>query len=396
MKKSFGFLVFALALSLVLIPGTGTTDVRAAEASTSPAKDAEKKEKPKKAKKRDGRPSLVGVDPARLEPLSQTIPIIGRLVAVQSGKVSAEVGGAVRKLAVVVGDHVEAGDLIARLDNETVKGQLAVQQSQVDEGMAELEALQAEMLLAEQDMKRQNNLKKSGAFSRAKHEDAIQNVAKAKANILRAKAMIETRKATRRLSEITLGKSEIRAPYSGVVSEKLTEKGAYVRAGDSIVALVSDSSLEVEADVPSSRLRGLSAGVVVKFSLTDGREFEAVVRALLPSENPMTRTRPVRFTPNFKSPVSGLADAQTVTVNVPLGASRQILTVHKDAIIKRGEKSLVYVVANETAEARTVRLGESTGARIEIMSGLKAGDSVIIRGNERLRPGAQVKIRTGS
>ena len=84
------------------------------------------------------------------------------------------------RLRQAVGDHVDAGDLIARLDNETVKGQLAVQQSQVEEGMAELEALQAEMLLAEQDMKRQNNLKKSGAFSRAKHEDAIQNVAKAK------------------------------------------------------------------------------------------------------------------------------------------------------------------------------------------------------------------------
>lgn len=394
--KPLGLLVFTLSLSLVLIPGTGSTDVRAAEASTSPTKDADKTEKPKKAKKPAGPPSLVGVDPARLEPLSQTIPIIGRLVAVQSGKVSAEVGGAVRKLAVVVGDHVEAGDLIARLDNETVKGQLAVQQSQVEEGMAELGALQADMLLAEQDMKRQNDLKKSGAFSRAKHEDAIQKVAKAKANILRAKAMIETRKATRRLSEITLGKSEIRAPYSGVVSEKLTEIGAYVRAGDAIIALVSDSSLEVEADVPSMRLKGLSAGVIVKFSLADGREFNAVVRALLPSENPMTRTRPVRFTPEFKTAVSGLADAQTVTVDVPLGASRQVLTVHKDAIIKRGEKSLVYVVSNETAEARTVRLGESTGARIEIMSGLEAGDSVIIRGNERLRPGAQVKIRTGS
>lgn len=393
LMKLLGIPIFAAMLSLASVPGLSISDARAAEASTSPAKDAEKR---KKAKKPGGRPSIVGVDPARLEPLSQTVPIIGRLVAVQSGKVSAEVGGAVRNLAVSVGDHVEAGDLIARLDDETVRGQLAVQQSQVQEGLAELGALEADLLLAEQDMKRQFDLKKSGAFSRAKHEDAIQKVARAKANILRAKAVIETRKATRRLSEITLSKSEIRAPYSGVVSEKLTEKGAYVRAGDSVVALVSDSSLEVEADVPSTRLKGLSAGVSVKFSLADGRVFDAVVRALLPTENPMTRTRPVRFTPKFENSVSGLADAQTVTVNVPLGASRQILTVHKDAIIKRGGESLVYVVANETAEARTVRLGESTGARIEITSGIEAGDSVIIRGNERLRPGALVEIRTGS
>ena len=396
--KKFGPLVVALMLALAFLPVAGAQHARAAEAATSPTKqlDKDKKKAPKKAKKRGGKPSLVGVDPVRLEPLSQTIPIIGRLVAVQSGRVSAEVGGAVRKLAVAVGDHVQAGDLIARLDNETVKAQLDVQQSQVDEGIAELGALQAELLLAEQDMKRQDNLRKSGAFSKAKHEDGIQNVAKAKSNIARAKAMIETRKATRRLTEITLSKSEIRAPYSGVVSEKLTEKGAYVRAGDAIVALVSDSSLEVEADVPSTRLGGLRAGETVSFSLADGRVFSAVVRALLPTENPLTRTRPVRFTPKFEEPVAGLADAQTVSVNIPLGTGRKVLTVHKDAIIKRGDKSLVYVVADEVAEARTVRLGESTGARIEIMSGLKAGESAIIRGNERLRPGAQVKVRTGS
>lgn len=210
--NKFGTLVVILALALAFLPAAGFQHAHAAEAATSPTKQLDKEKEQKKAKKPAGKPSLVGVDPVRLEPLSQTIPIIGRLVAVQSGKVSAEVGGAVRKLAVAVGDHVEAGDLIARLDNETVKAQLDIQQSQVEEGLAELGGLEAELLLAEQDMKRQDDLKKSGAFSRAKHEDGIQNVAKAKSNILRAKAMIETRKATRRLTEITLGKSEIRAP----------------------------------------------------------------------------------------------------------------------------------------------------------------------------------------
>ena len=70
--------------------------------------------------------------------------------------------------------------------------------------------------------------------------------------------------------------------------------------------------------------------------------------------------------------------------------------IHCTRIVKRGGKSLVYVVANEIAEARRVNLGESSGPRIEVTSGLNEGDLVIIRGNERLRPGAQVKIREGS
>lgn len=391
MRKFSAFCFASLFAVLLLAPAAGN-DSRAAEAATSPAKQSEKK-KPSKAKKRGGRPSIVGVDPVRIEPLSQTVPILGRFVSVQSGEVSAEIDGAVRKLKVTIGDHVEAGDLIAVLDSEAIRAQVEVQQFQIDEGRADLGALKAELSLAEQDLTRQVDLKKSGAFSRAKHDDAIQNVARAKARILKAMAVIETRKSMKRLTEINLKKSTIRAPYASVVSEKSTEVGAYVRAGDAIVTLVSDVNLEIEADIPSARITGLVPGETVRWYLTDGRTFLARVRALLPTENPMTRTRPVRFTPQFDTPVAGLADSQTVTVNIPLGARKDILTVHKDAIVKRGGKSLVYVVANEVAEARRVNLGESAGPRIEVTSGLNEGDLVIIRGNERLRPGAQVNIR---
>ncbi|MEM7427740.1 MAG: efflux RND transporter periplasmic adaptor subunit [Pseudomonadota bacterium] len=393
--KSLPASLAVACLSLGLVLGPEGTHAQAAEAKTSPTKQLDKK-KSKKPAKLGGRASIVGVDPVRLEPLSQTVPIIGRFVAVRSGRVSAEVGGAVRELKVAIGDHVKTGDLIARLDNVAMRAQLAVEESQIQEGMAELGALEAEQLLAEQDLKRQNDLKKSGAFSRAKYEDAIQNVAKAKANIVKARAAIETRKATKRLTEINLAKAEIHAPYAGVVSEKLTELGSYVRPGDSVVSLVSDTSLEIEAAVPSVRVVGLVPGGTVRWALGDGRVFQAKVRALLPTENPLTRTRPVRFTPVFNEPIGGLADSQTVTVHVPLRAGKTVLTVHKDAIIKRGGKSLVYVVADDKAEARSIALGDSTGARIEVTSGLAEGDLAIVRGNERLRPGADVKVREGS
>ena len=126
--------------------GPAIPHAQAAEAKTTSAKqqDAEKSKKPPK---QAGSASLVGVDPVRLEPISQTVPIIGRFVAARSGKVSAEVGGSVRELKVAVGDHVERGALIARLDNVAVRAQLDVEQSQIEEGMAELGALEAELLL---------------------------------------------------------------------------------------------------------------------------------------------------------------------------------------------------------------------------------------------------------
>ena len=172
----------------------------------------------------------------------------------------------------------------------------------------------------------------------------------------------------------------------------MAETGSYVRIGDPVVYLISDSNLEIEVDVPSARIAGLKPGVTVTFDLDSGQGFEAKVRAVLPSENPLTRTRMVRFEPDFSRNRERLADAQSVIVKIPIGIQRDILSVHKDAIIKRGPENIVFVVSDEKAQSRTIKLGESAGSRIEVLSGLKRGEQVVVRGNERLKGGAAVRI----
>ncbi|MGI9373847.1 MAG: efflux RND transporter periplasmic adaptor subunit [Hyphomicrobiales bacterium] len=368
-----------------------------AYAAEAAKKAEDKPDEAKKAKKKGGqRPTLVGVDAVREEPLEQTVPIIGRLVSMRSGEVSAEIAGAVHKLTVNVGDHIEKGDLIAELDSISATARIELLNAEIRQAEADVVALEADLTLSMQDLARQEKLKKSGAFTRAKFEDAIQNVAKAKANILRAKAIIAAREANRRLTEIVLEKTTIRAPYDGVVLRKMTETGDYVRAGDPVISMLSDKDLEIEADVPSNRLGGLNVGAKLDILLEDGSRHHATVRSVLPTENPLTRTRPVRFLPVFDGTMNGLADAQTVTVEVPVGARRQVVTVHKDAVIKRGGGSLVFVIAEEKAEQRRIELGEETGPRVVVIDGLKPGDQVVVRGNERLRSGAPVKVRKGS
>jgi multidrug efflux pump subunit AcrA (membrane-fusion protein) len=78
---------------------------------------------------------------------------------------------------------------------------------------------------------------------------------------------------------------------------------------------------------------------------------------------------------------------------LPLGVPRQIVTVHKDAVLKRQGISLVYVVSEDnTAQIRPVELGDATAARFEVLSGLAPGETVVVRGNERLRPGQSIRI----
>ena len=336
--------------------------------------------------------SLVRVDAVRTEPLSQTVQVIGRLVARQAGEVSARIEGPVETFYVDVGDRVREGEAIADLNNAILAARRDLAKGALAEAEAKLATSRAEITLARQAHKRMEGLKSSAAFSQARFDDAKQTVVIAQAKARQAEAAVHSAEAVLRLSEINLGYTKVLAPYDGVVIRQMTEEGAYVRVGDPLVYLIAESSLEIEADVPFQRLFGLDEGTKVTFSLDDGTDHRARVRSVLPSENPLTRTRAVRFTPSFNGIKSTLADAQSVTVQVPVGAPRDVLTVHKDAIIRRQGGNIVYVVKDDVAEARPIEIGESLGGRVEVLSGLEDGEPVVVRGNERLRPGAKIRI----
>jgi len=346
----------------------------------------------KAAAKPAPRASLVGIDAVRLEPLSQTVPVIGRLVARQAGRVAAQVAGAIADMKVEVGDRVEKGQVLAVLNAEALVAQMGVVEGELLQAHAQLDFDKSDRKLAEHGLRRQKDLKKSGAFSKAKYEDWVQKVARANASVARRKAEISTKEASLRMKQINLAWASIKAPYDGVVTQRMVETGSYLHVGDPVVYMISDSVLEIEVDVPSRRVAGLKPGVTVVFNLDNNQKFEAKVRAVLPSENPLTRTRMVRLEPDFSSTRENLADAQSVTVQVPVGLQRDILTVHKDAIIKRGSEDIVFVVSDKKAQSRTIKLGEATGTRIEVLSGLEQGEQVVVRGNERLRGGAPVRI----
>ena len=336
--------------------------------------------------------SLVRVDTIRVEPLEQRVPVIGRLVARQAGVVAAQVDAPLAAYMVEVGDRVERGDVIALLDKPSLQATRDLEAADVRQSEAELNTAIAELKLAKQELNRLERLKSSAAFSQGRYDDVSQQVTIAEGKVHESEAAILSAKAFLQIAEIDLANTEIRAPYAGVISRRMTEAGAYVRQGDPVVRLVGDQTLEIEAAVPFDRLSGVTTGTEIDFSLDDGSYHKATVRAILPEENPLTRTRAVRLVPKFSETTRPLAVEQSATVHVPVGAPRDVLTVHKDAVTKRGNSSLVYVVKDGTAELRPVVLGEPTGNRFEVIHGLADGEAVVVRGNERLQPGDKVRI----
>ncbi len=342
--------------------------------------------------KRKG-PILVAVDEVVVQPLNQTFPVIGRLVARRTGLVAARIGGAVAKMNVDVGDRVGKGDVVASMITDSLVWDRRLGQAEVAEAEAAVITARAQIALLTQELKRLERLRESVAFSQARYEDKRQEVAMAKSAEAEAMASLNRYRAKLKLKEIALYNAAIRAPFGGVVTERRTEAGSYLKAGDPVIALIDDKSLEIEADVPSARIAALVPGTTVRGDIDGASPISAVVRAVVPEENPLTRTRPVRFTPNFANGLANLAANQSITLSLPIGRGRDVVTVHKDAVINRQGKSLVFLVKDGTAEQRFVRLGEAVGPRFQVLDGLEPGDRVVIRGNERLRPGQKVRTK---
>ena len=334
--------------------------------------------------------ALVSVDAVIQHSFKQTIPVIGRLVAKQSGPVAARINGPVQEILVQVGDRVTINQLLARIDTSQFELEKQQVEARKSEAHARLNTVRAQLALAGQEVERLEVLQLSSAVSRATYDDTLQQYNIAMTRVREVETAVASAQTNISMVNLKLSFSEVRAPYTGTVVSKNTEVGSYLQTGQAVVSLISDSQLEMESDIPYELLEGVPIGTMVSVVLDNGSEHSAQVRAAIPQEDSRTRTRRVRFEMIWQQQSGVLAAGQSVIAHLPAGLSRQILSVHKDGLIQRGSQTVVYIEINGTAELREIETGKASGNRLELLSGLDEGDLVIIRGNERLQPGQQV------
>lgn len=341
----------------------------------------------------DGPPATpVGVAEVGEVQARQTVAVVGRLVARQAGPVAAQVDGAVQEFLVEVGEPVEAGAMLVRLDTERASLDLALASAEVQQRIAQLKESRSRLALAQQELQRLESLRRSAAFSQARYDDKREEVTGASHAVSVAQAALSIAESRMELADITVRDAVIMAPYPGVVTERHTEIGAFVSRGAPVISLLNDRDLEVEADIPFDLVAGVSVGDGVTVRLEPGGDIAATLRAIVPAENARTRTRPARFAlPEAVRARAGLAAGQSVTVLVPDGPERMVLAVPKDAVISKPTGRMVFVVVDGVAQPRSVDLGAAVGGAFTVLDGLTAGETVVTRGNERLRPGQPVR-----
>jgi RND family efflux transporter MFP subunit len=378
MIKARAGILPAAALVLCFAGFAGTLPAAAQQGAAAPAKPS------------GPPPAVVGVDQVKVIAVDQTVPVIGRFVTSRTGTVAARVSGAIDEVFVDVGDRVEAGDLLARQDGRRFKLAITRREALIAIDTAAVKTAEADVAIKQHQYDRQARLKNSAAYSGARLEDSAAELDRARNELALKKATVVRAHADLEIARVDLVDTEIRAPYGGTVIVRQAQPGAYLSSGNSVVTLLDDTALEVEADVPSARIAGLTPGR--RLTARIGQDALAVtVRTIIPNENPTTRTRAVRFSLAGDAP-AGLAQNQTVTVEVPISDSREALTVHKDAVIQTPAGAIVYAVRDGKAASQTVSLGAAVGSRLEVLNGLIEGDMVVVRGNERLRPGQPVSF----
>ena len=339
--------------------------------------------------------TLVEVDLVKVEQLNQTIPVIGSLRSKKITNIMAAVPGKIDEVLVEEGDFVKKGQLLANIDSNNYKYMLEIAISNENKANSNYEIAKVETLNNKLDLDRMTALKNSSSFNKAKFDNLnnLNLILISKEKV--ALSEVKVNSQLKNIANLNLKKSQVRALYDGIIEEKLIEVGEFVSTGSKMFQLISNTSLEVLAEVPSFRTFNLSKGDQVDFSTTDGLKLSGSIRAIGKRENLKTRT--VKLFLDFENSVKklgrNLVIDENVNIQIPISQNKSSLTIHKDAILKREGLSLAYIVKDEIVEIRPLKLGEAVGNRFIVYSGVSDKEYAVIKGNERLRPGQNVSIK---
>ncbi|RTM03914.1 MAG: efflux RND transporter periplasmic adaptor subunit [Hyphomicrobiales bacterium] len=318
----------------------------------------------------------VSVEKVLSRRITSSVSATGTVSAWQEATIGAEESG-LRLTDVLVkeGDHVKAGDVVARLDDSLLKAQLAEQKAAVAQAQATLDS-------ARSAAARADKLLASNAVSAETAEDKATAVKTGKAGVDQAEAAAERLQAQ-------LDRTTIRAPFDGIVSSKPAVAGSIVQAGTELMKIIRDGRLEVGVLVPEKDLAGISVGQAANIVDASGRAFSGSVSSIAETVNATTRLATVYVAVGEGS---GLKPGMFARVTIETAASQQ-LTVAETALIWHDGKPAVFVIDGESkVSAHPVATGTRQNGRVAIESGLSEGDQVVVAGAGFLNDGNLVRV----
>lgn len=316
----------------------------------------------------------VEVKQAEERSLAPVIWVAGDVISRNNARISAETSGTLTWVA-EVGDRIGKNGVVARIDNDFLKLQL-------EEARAEVTRVESQRGFLEKEVKRLRRLAKSNNTAQTLLDQTEADLSAAQADYVSTLARVKQ-------IEDRIRRSQARAPFPGIIVQRFMQPGEWVDSGDQVVQLLDTDSLEVHVMAPLSTMPFLQRGLEVQLQAGD-EQARGRIRSFVAAGHTASHLVDVRI--DLLS--GGWPVGKTLRVALPAAAPRKVVVVPRDALVLRRSGAAVFRVDEEnTAQRIMVRTGAAEGDVIEVTGDIAAGDKVVVRGNERLRPGQKVRIK---
>ena len=313
---------------------------------------------------RDQAPAPIPVQTITLEAtrMPRTIAAVGSLKSPHTTQVTADRGGKVVFLDIPEGQEVEAGHVLARIDP--------------DEAQAAVDVVRARYQNAQETLARLKQLP-----AKARSQQALDD----------ARASVRATKGELDEARTVLRKMTIQAPFTGRLGLRRVSLGAYLEPGDAVVRITQTQPLHLVFSLPQQHVPEIQNGQVVRGVAGNcDSTFTATVSVIDPFLDPETRSVTIQaIVPNEDG---SLLPGMAAALRLEIADVADALLVPAESIIRQGSTRLVYMVQDHNiVTSRPVVLGQFSLQRVEVLSGLHSGDTIVVSGHQKLRPGAVVQ-----
>jgi RND family efflux transporter MFP subunit len=361
-------------------------------------------------------PLAIAIAAVESRPIDRYLRVTGSLMADEQAEVSAESAGRVIETPVERGARVSQGAILVRISAAETSAQL----QEAEANAAQIEArlgladgqpfdpkrvpdvmnAQASLDWAEAEFGRIGMLLEQKVVSRSEYDQRRTQVEAARQQYQMAHNVagqsyrsLEAARARVALARKALADTSIRAPFSGLVAERLVSIGDYVTRGARVATVVRVDPMRVELTVPEQAVSLVSVGQAVRIAVDayPGETFTATIRYVSPSLRPDQRALTVEAI--AQNPDGRLKPGLFATASIQQPRSAPALLVPAAAVETVSGTSRVYIVKADTVEERIVTLGETVGPQVEVTSGVAAGERVAAEPKGRLADGTRVRAR---
>jgi membrane fusion protein (multidrug efflux system) len=313
-------------------------------------------------------PMPVDVDSARVGRVTDEVRATGRIEAVQSIELRPDEQGRITAILIHEGQYVERGTALIQIDDEMLKAQAAKAEAERD--------------LAKQKLARAERLRTDNANAPADYDEAAAGARAAEASL--AALQLQIRRTT------------VRAPFAGLVGQRYVSEGDYVTSASRLLALQTVDPQRAVIEIPERHATALHVGQAVEFAVAarPERTYRAIVDFVDPAVDSAARTILVKG--RVPNPGGVLKPGMFLEARLATGSRTGVVIVPEDAIQPLRTANVVWAVVDGKASRRTVVLGSRTEGKVEVLSGVKAGELVVIGGLQRMTEGMAVAPRPRS